>query len=720
MRLRLSSLGRRAAGEEGSVLVMAAGALMMLLLLGAIGIDAGWWFSHKRELQNEADAGALAAGVEYDQNWRACLNGDTTVAQNIANKARQYAADPTYTGVTLRNTQITDQGGNLLVNINRTGFDSGSSNDYPSGTPGMGSCYLHPADSVSPNGGVWTDVKVKESSAPVEFNLAGIASPDITAQARVQLNPVLSESKMSPLGLPVPRLAAVQMRLYSICGNTATLIGTPYDLQPLGSSHQTVPDITLWGRPNASGDNQAVTVTLPNGATCAADYARIGTELRVTGRNGVDVNSITCPSTSQQYAACWSDNGSRWGPEARVWGKSGGTLPTFKDAHVTSSACSPGPYFTRVASCRTDIALDVQWPATCIDTNLSNFHVSVTANGTTVALTPPATPSGTWTSSGGAFTTGVGGADDYKVSWNTSNCGQSTGSTAAFVQSDFVATDTNSGVAELVRLTNTPNVDPTQGAVVDFDSVQSVGATNTVSVYLTAGFQTSFSVGPLLKLRLDSSQQNGSINCNNGNQGIKDTYDSFVLGCSKYYGVNNLQVGTWWDGTQCPSPNTFPTNTQTNPWRCAPAAPGLSGTQIADGMAMRVGACTYVAGSYTGGCKTQLGCVPNNWVSGQTPSQSDPRLITVFLVPYGSFNGLTGGGSGSAVPVLDFGSFYVTSWAGQASSHDQDLCPGAITQNGSGEIDGHFVDLVDVNDNPDPTMNCDPSQLRPCLATLVR
>jgi hypothetical protein len=680
-----------------------------------MAIDGGNWFTHRRQLQNRADAGALAAGVEYAKSWRDCLKGDATVAQQISDKARQYAGDPTFTAATLHNTEVADQS-KLLVNINKTGFDA------TSGSDGGGSCYMHPAgtDSLSPSGGVWTDVKVNESDVPLFFSGFGISPPRIQAQARVQLNPVLSENGQSPLALPVPKLSAVQMRLYAICGGTAAQLAS-YDLQPLGASHQTLADMTLWGRPNASGDNQPVTVSLPDASTCGSSYIRIGTEVRITGRSGIDINGIACPSTSQQFVGCWTDANGRWGPEIRDWaGAAVAGTPTFRNVSITSSACSPDPYFTTASSCGADIAVGINWPAGCTDTNPSHYNVSVTGAGATVALTPPAGGgiNGTWTTGSGAFPLATAGGNDFKVNWNSNpagGCGGRSTGQGVTLHSAFLANPTNSGIVELVRLTTTANVDPSAGPVLDLDSVQGGG---TAQVFLTAGFQTAFSIGPLLKLRLDQSQGNGSINCNNGNQGIKDTYDAFVKGCVPFYGVNNFQIGTWWDGTQCPSPNSFPPNTRTGPWRCAPGAPGLSGPQIADGIAMRVGACTFDTTTYNGGCKTQLGCVPNNYSPGQTPDSKDPRLIMIFLVPYGSFNGQSGGSY--SVPVLDFGTFYVTSWAGQAASKDKDLCPGAIPQNGTGEIDGHFVDLIDVNDPPDPTAQCDASQLRPCVPTLIR
>ena len=85
--------------ERGQVIVLGAVMIPVLLLLAALVVDVGNWYTHKRQLQNRADAAAFAAAVEYGKNWKACVQtADPTLkastAQEIANAARQYAADP--------------------------------------------------------------------------------------------------------------------------------------------------------------------------------------------------------------------------------------------------------------------------------------------------------------------------------------------------------------------------------------------------------------------------------------------------------------------------------------------------------------------------------------------------------------------------------------------------------------------------------------------------
>jgi hypothetical protein len=698
--------------QSGSVLVIAAASMGALLLLGAMAIDAGNWFTHKRQIQNRADAAAFAAGVQYEKDWRACLGGDATVAQTIANAARQYAADPTYTGAPLQNNQVADQS-KLLVNINKTGYDPTSSSD------GGGPCFNHPAgtDPISPNGGTWTDVKVNESSVPLFFGGFGISPPRINAEARIGLNPVGSENGFSPLALQVSSVEAAQIRLYSICSNTTSLLGT-YTLQKLGAANQTLSGMTLWGNPDASGNNQFVSVPIPSAAGCGADYVKIGTEIRIVGKlppNGPDINGTCSGLSGAQFGGCWTDIGGRWGPEVRDWKNSG--TPLFGDAHLTGTGCGPDPYFSTTTSCQTGIALAANWGAACADTNVAHFQISV--NG--VALLPPSgTPNGTWTSANNAaFTlsaTGGGTAfvAGYHYTGSDTNCPGRTGNPTVNIHSGFVATDSNSGVVQLVKLTNTATVDPAQGPVSEFDTVQ--GAGSNVNVYLTVGFQAGFSVGPLLKLRSSSPQESGSINCNNVNQGGTQSFTQFVNGCTPYYGPNSFAAGTWWSGSPpaCPAPNNFPANSKTAPWRCAPGAPGLSATQIADGIAAHTGNCTI--NNNNNGCTGTPTCVnANHFVAGQTPSNSDPRLVAIFLVPYGAFNGNNGGSF--AVPVTDVGRFYVTSWGGSGANADPCAGDAALPP---GEIDGHFVDVLPIDSTPDPTQNCDINQLRACLATLVR
>ena len=61
--------------ESGQVIALVAICSVVVLMFAALVIDVGNWFSHKRQLQNRADAGALAAGSEWARDFAQCAQG---------------------------------------------------------------------------------------------------------------------------------------------------------------------------------------------------------------------------------------------------------------------------------------------------------------------------------------------------------------------------------------------------------------------------------------------------------------------------------------------------------------------------------------------------------------------------------------------------------------------------------------------------------------------
>src|SRR5262249_49976289 len=76
--------------EQGAVMVLVAVTLPVLALFVAFAIDISHWFNYSRNLQNRADAAALAAGLEFGgtcliQNPSAAsMNNIGQIAQNFA------------------------------------------------------------------------------------------------------------------------------------------------------------------------------------------------------------------------------------------------------------------------------------------------------------------------------------------------------------------------------------------------------------------------------------------------------------------------------------------------------------------------------------------------------------------------------------------------------------------------------------------------------------
>src|SRR5437588_239816 len=78
--------------ERGAVMVLVAVALPVLALFTAFGIEVGHWDDYSRNLQNRADAAALAAGLQYGNT---CASA--TPSATAMNAIGQFAQD--YSGV---------------------------------------------------------------------------------------------------------------------------------------------------------------------------------------------------------------------------------------------------------------------------------------------------------------------------------------------------------------------------------------------------------------------------------------------------------------------------------------------------------------------------------------------------------------------------------------------------------------------------------------------
>src|SRR6476620_12801406 len=78
--------------ESGAVIVMVAIWLPVLALFVSFAIDFAHFFDYSRNLQNRADAAALAASVQYGNT---CFGSATSAQTDVIGKvAQQYAGPP--------------------------------------------------------------------------------------------------------------------------------------------------------------------------------------------------------------------------------------------------------------------------------------------------------------------------------------------------------------------------------------------------------------------------------------------------------------------------------------------------------------------------------------------------------------------------------------------------------------------------------------------------
>jgi len=109
---------------------------------------------------------------------------------------------------------------------------------------------------------------------------------------------------------------------------------------------------------------------------------------------------------------------------------------------------------------------------------------------------------------------------------------------------------------------------------------------------------------------------------------------------------------------------------------------------------------------------------PNHWNQFPNLPEGDPRIVSVFLSPFGSFSG-----SGSTtVPVTGFATFYVTGWTGQGQGF-ANPCQGngddPVPNNDAGYIVGHFIKYIDNVNSGTGSQLCDFNAFGPCVAALT-
>src|SRR5207248_362507 len=117
--MTLPRLTSTLSNENGAVLALFAIGLGTFILFIAFVVDAANWYEHKRHLQLQADAAALAGAQSF--SLASCSN------TNITTVARRYGGSDSPDGTTIRTQPYNDQVGgssatNVHVLINSSGY----------------------------------------------------------------------------------------------------------------------------------------------------------------------------------------------------------------------------------------------------------------------------------------------------------------------------------------------------------------------------------------------------------------------------------------------------------------------------------------------------------------------------------------------------------------------------------------------------------------------
>lgn len=674
----LSRVVTPVADERGAALVLFVIWLPVLAIFLAFVLDVGNWFEHRRHLQMQADAGALAAAGRFNTCFGSTSGGNTAVSS----LARQYGGDPTFSGGALYNSQIGGANrGSVSLAINSKRYP-----DPRAGDPA-------PDDTVEqpPCSAAMVDVKLSESNLPVFFGLVpGSLNlpfvPRIHGHARVEIRTLSSSKGSLPVGVPDVNPTIGRIQFLDESNGNAVLGSAPLTNKGFAGG------LNLW-------DNSAAPVPL------TVNTDKIGVRVILGGGASTTCGDPLVSCYDQiLFVHGWSSSGSGAQPGA----------PLPRSVSLFNGSCTD-PYFTSAtAACTVGVRASVDFgtgtnnPTTAAPTGVG-AKLTATINGTTLPLTYNA---GTrqWESTGTNFfpvnpqagplpvtlgweeTSGTQGGNPCKVSGGNKCTG-----TFGTQQRTFSASNGASGPIKLAQVS--------EGGTFWVNSLQRGTAHNlVVKIGISASLGNASSVSdPVVSLRVVGGSQNQSLDCD---PSISRLADELAQGCAPLYMKNT--------GTACPgSPTALWGSAQ--PWPCVAVQTGSATNQVPEGMNLRVLGSTKPTTCPPAGTRGH-----NNWSMFPDFPDGDPRIVQVFLTPFGSFSG-----SGSTtVPVSNFATFYVTGWTGQGSGFNNP-CQGngddPVPNNDAGYIVGHFIKYIDTlnTGGGGPTI-CDFTAFGACVAVLTK
>ena len=658
----MSGLVRMSRESSGAVLVFVALCLPVLIGAGGLIVDVGNWYAHKRHLQVQADAGALAAASRF----QGCVIGAETAGAAIIEEAAKYSSVEYGSGPGY-NPQV---GGTAPA---RLWSEINSPTFYRQSTPVDASVVQ--GDPCSAH---MIDVKLTEIDLP--WWLRTLTNVDnINAQARVEIKKLTTSRGALPIGVPEvgPQKAKAifvnEATGAVVASANLTRIGTSGGLAVWSNSATPVP-VTV----AAADIGVRIVLSATSSATCGNPLV----DCYGAGTNA----AIVAGTPGLSHIRGWSST-----PAGTA------AAPKVRGVDLLAGSCEDG-YFTATAAsdpCTVDVSATVDFGGAAIDTvRVLALRSGANAN-TTVALAPPAVAGGPWTGGAVPVTRGAGAAN-VELRWQTgcsTNRAQpcNTAKTSlGTVQRAFAGNEslTISGPIKLVQLYDTAN--PAVPGANSFPSCATCTHDLVVKLGLKPSLQNAQTIGdPIISLKLaGGGSQNQALDCDPAQS---NTRDQLANGCGPAYSVNS--------GQTCPAKSTLWGSPQ--PWNCVVISTGAQVGQVRQGMSKRI------LGDTSASVCTQ----PNHWSSFPDLPPGDPRIVNVMLTPFGAFNG----SGGTTVPVTGFATFYVTGWDGGACQGQGD------DPAGQGSIVGHYVKYIDtLNPGGGGSEFCEFNSLGSCVAEFTR
>lgn len=429
-------------------------------------------------------------------------------------------------------------------------------------------------------------------------------------------------------------------------------------------------------------DNAAAPLSVPVNAS------KIGVRIALGGGS-----STTCGG---QYVQCYdaaSSNGIVYVRGFPGGGSGAQTNPPIaRDVRLVAGSCAHGYFTSEAAPCSIGVSAVVDF-GTSDPVNLVGASVTAVVGGVAKPLAYDAATGRWFSDAANLFTVNPNaGPISVELQWEETKGSVNVGGrletcktsgnkckgTFGIVQRTFSAVVDRSGPLKIVEIS--------EGGASGANSFE-IGTTHNlvVRVAIEGNLEVAQSVSdPVVLLRVTGSQ-NQSVDCD---PDLPNLRDEIRYGCEPKYEVNN--------GATCPP--TAPALWGTpQPWNCVAIQTGGAVGQVEHGMRDRI----------LGGASTCTS--PNNWSSFPNIPPGDPRIVPVFITPFGTF---TGSGN-EVVPVTNFATFYVTGWF-SSPCNDDDPVPD------KGYIVGHFIKYIfALNNGGGSGELCDFNAFGSCVAVMT-
>ena len=697
-------------------LVMVAVMLPVLVLFTGLAVDTANWWVHKRHLQNQADAAALAGATRF--KYPGCDNSaiERTAIEysgGVDNAGDYIPPDAPAPKYNFQPGTNEDRATPIHTEVNEETFwgDTNILDDDLKDAP-------RPCDTK------FVDVKITEEDSEGFFARGWIG--EIDAQARVELKKLQTARGLLPLGIEDVNPKRVHVWLFD--ADTGAQLGDA-ELE----RHSPENGAYVWD--NRLGSSTTSPILLSN--------VRSGRMVLRVAISGSD--SVTCGDplvVCYGYAAPGAEFTQGF-PRIRGY-RTGGTGAQLRDVRLSGEGCGSNSAFD-----------NGYFTLSCTGVSLAAALEGVTTTGPDAAEVKAHIKQGNqervrtlawdtalqrWTTSTPLPVVEGAGEQSIRITYlqKAGTVGEQVCTKAVPCTDEGRFTD-----AHAVFSGSRARSGPIQGVRIDTvtggPGVNNVRRCEGLDVGCVEQFVVRLNIGGRLALRpvyddqgnllppialrvAGSGSQNHSLDCDpfkvdhdddaTTPAKVPDYTDEMTYGCKAAYTIN--------DGTECLKPASFQLP-QPPAWECVAIQTGTTTNKPAAGLNQRIHCYAEDAGNCPQDGKATNCLKTNQWPDWQP---GDRRIVSLFLVPFGSFDSQ---GTGS-LPVIDFAFFYITGYSGKGSGFtnpcedyapDPDVyAPG--TKGDNGVISGYFISPTNPNLGGAGEEDCDVGTIGGCVAVMTK